>query len=255
MLVTLPNGLLDGVDHFNVAEIDELSGKQQDYLADKELVINNIGHVPKILEDMILSLQTEQGLKWKGEVKDAIWKLPSGDIETVLVKVRENTYGPRFYHQAQCTHEDCGHVNTNLRLDLDKLAIDVYPLEQLRKQKVLTLPKSGLEVELKPIFLKDLFEVIKITSEKTKTMITSVLAISMKRLGAVSPVTAANVAALKMSDIQFLQDNTEDLKLEGSIDTDIEIECDKCKKDFKMKLNVFDPSFFALTKGSPTSST
>lgn len=248
MLVKLPNGLLDGPDHFNVAELDELSGKQQNYLADKELVIGNIGHIPKILEDMILSLQTEQGLKWQGKISEAIWKLPSGDLETILIKVRENTYGPRFYHQAQCTH--CDHVNKNLRLDLDALEIKYFPVAELMKSKVLTLPKAQLEVELKPIFMRDLFDVIKITSGKQDTLVTSILAVSMKRLGDNNKVTSKDVAALKMSDIMYLQEQTDGVVLEGTIDTDIQIECGECKKEFEMKLNVFDPSFFAPTKGS-----
>ena len=255
MLVKLPNGLVDGVDHFNMAELDELRGKQQNYLADKELVIGNIGHIPKILEDMILSLQTEQGLKWQGKISEAIWKLPSGDLETILVKIRENTYGPRFYHQAQCTH--CEKIVKNLRLDLDELAVTYYPLTDLMKAKVLTLPKANLEVELKPIFLKDLFDVIKVTSAKQDKMITSILAISMKRLGTKQKVTSEDVDALSMKDIMFLQEQTDQIVLEGEIDTDVEVTCDnpECKKDFHMKLNVFDPSFFAPTKGSQSSST
>lgn len=247
MLVKLPNGLLDGVDHFNMAEIDELSGKQQNYLADKELVVGNIGHISKILEDMTLSLQTEQGLKWQGKMSEVIWKLPSGDLETILIKIRENTYGPRFYHQGQCNH--CEHVNKDLRLDLDKLEINHYSLEDLKKAKVLTLPKSNLEVELKPIFLRDLFDVIKITSKKTDALITSMIAVSLKRIGTKTKVTSEDVENLKMSDIMFLQEYMDKTPLEGGIDTDIQIECENCHKDFEMKLNVFDPSFFAPTKG------
>src|SRR5579863_3625014 len=104
MLIQLPNGLIDGVDFFNYAEIDELRGKQQNYLANRELIVGNIGHVPKILEDCVLSLQTKEGLKWGGKMADAIEKLPSGDLETLLIKIRENTYGNRFYFEAECPH-------------------------------------------------------------------------------------------------------------------------------------------------------
>ena len=253
MLFKLPNGLIDGADHFNVAEISELTGKQQNYLADKELVVGNLGHVPKILEDMLLNLQTEQGLKWQGKISEAIWKLPSSDLETLLIKIRENTYGPRFYHQAECSH--CQHISKNLRLDLASLEIKYYPLEELKKSKVVTLPKANLEVELKPIFLRDIFDAIKITSGKQDTLVTSVLALSIKRLGTNTKVTSKDVAELSMKDIMYLQEQTDGLLLEGSIDTDIIIDCPACKKEFNMKLNVFDPSFLGPTKGSPTSST
>lgn len=253
MLVKLPNGLVDGMDHFNMVELDELRGKQQNYLADKELVVNNIGHVPKILEDMVLSLQTESGLKWQGKISEAIWKLPSGDLETILVKIRENTYGPRFYHQGECTH--CKHVNKNLRLNLDELEITYMPLSELMKPKVLVLPKSNLEMELKPIFLKDLLGMVKLSTGKQDELITSVIAIVVKRLGTNSKVTAKDINQLSMKDINYIQEQLEVITLEGKIDTDIEIECQGCHQDFTIKLNTFDPSFFVHSKGSLNSNT
>ena len=36
MRVRLPNGFIDGQDYFKFAQIDELRGKQQNYLANRE---------------------------------------------------------------------------------------------------------------------------------------------------------------------------------------------------------------------------
>lgn len=249
MLIQLPNGLLDGADLFNWAEIDELRGKQQNYLVDRELVVENIGHLPKILEDMVLSLQTKEGLQWKGQISDAIYKLPSGDLETILIKVRENTYGPRFYHEGVCPF--CNHVHKNLRLDLDKLELTPMSVEEMLTPKVLSLPKSGTEVELKPAYLSDLFKVLEITKNKKNKLITSILAISIKRLGDKSLVTEEDIAQMSAKDMRFIQQSIESLKMEGSIDTDIETQCTECKKEFKLKLNVYDVSFFDPTRGSP----
>lgn len=248
MLVMLPNGLLDGQDHFNIAEIDELRGKQQNYLVDKELVVGNIGHLPKILADMILSLQTKEGVHWKGDMSEAIYKLPSGDLETILVKVRENTYGPKFYHEAECPH--CQHINKNLRLDLDKLEIKHYPLEQMLTKKVVQLPKANVEVELKPIYLKDLFEVVKITKNKHDALVTSLMAVSIKRIGDNAKIDSSSIEKIAASDLMHLQEEMSKVTLEGSIDTNIQIDCSKCEKEFEIKLNCFDPSFFDHTKGS-----
>lgn len=255
MLIQLPNGLLDGADLFNYAEIDELRGKQQNYLADKELVLGNIGHVPKILCDMVKSLQTKEGMAWKGKIEDAIQKLPSGDLETILIKVRENTYGGRFYFEATCTH--CGTKQKNLRLDLDKLELDVMPAEELIKSKTVELPKSKKEVELKPLYMKDLFEVLKITTTKHDELVTSLLSVSIKRLGDKAPVTKNDVDDLPATDLMHLQEEVKNIKLEGSIDTDIDVTCSNkdCKKDFKMKLNCYDSDFFDPTRGSPNTTT
>jgi hypothetical protein len=260
MLIQLPNGLLDGMDLFNYAEIDELRGKQQNYLADKDLVIGNIGHIPKILEDMVLSFQTKEGFKWNGKISEGIYKLPAGDIETILIKVRENTYGPRFYHEAECTH--CKHINKNLRLDLDKLKLDIMPLEKLTKKKDVVLPKSKMIVELKPAYLKDFFEIVRLThSNKHNTIITSLLSTSIAKLGIpskekegehvwVSPVKNTDIDSIPASDLVHLQEKMREIELEGSIDTDIEVNCSNCSQDFRVKLNPLDPNFFDPTRVS-----
>lgn len=247
MLVTLPNGLLDGPDLFNLAEIDELRGKQQNYLVDRSLVVNNIGHVPKIIEDMLLSLQTQNGIKWQGKISEAIYKLPSGDLETILVKVRENTFGPKFFHEATCSH--CGHINKNLKVDLDTLELDVMSLEDMLKPKVVMLPKLQIEAELKAIYLKDLFEIVKISTSKGDSLITSMLTTSIRRLGDKSPITSKDIENIPVRDLNFLEEKVKEMKIEGNIDTSLQIDCQGCKLEFEARLNCFDPNFFSHSKG------
>ena len=63
MKVQLPNGLIDGSDHFNYVIVDELKGKQQNYLVDRDLIVGNIGHIPKIVEDLHKKYGIEIGYK------------------------------------------------------------------------------------------------------------------------------------------------------------------------------------------------
>jgi hypothetical protein len=255
MLIQLPNGLIDGADHFTHARIDELRGKQQNYLTNKELVSGNIGHVPKILEDIVKSLETKSGIVWQGNIKEAISKLSAGDIETILVKIRENTYGGKYYHEIECPH--CNAKNKDLRVDLDKLELTVMPLEDMmnRAKYTTTLPKSNLEVELKPLYLKDLFDAVKIVTGSQDELITATLAMSIKRLGDKQKVTPKDLEDIAVSDIMFLNEFAEKLTLEGSIDTEVTTDCSSCKKEFTYKLNVYDPSFFFPTKVSKSTST
>lgn len=255
MLIRLPNGLIDGVDHFTHAQIDELRGKQQNYLTNKELVSGNIGHVPKILEDVVKNLQTETGMTWNGDIKDAIQKLSAGDIETILLKIRENTYGAKYYHEAICNH--CDAKNKDLRVDLDKLELTIMPIADMMDNKRYTtmLPKTQMEVELKPLYLKDLFQAIKMISGKQDELITTTLALSIKRLGTKTKVTAQDLEDMPVSDIMFLSEFSEKLVLEGSIDLNMTTDCVECKKEFSYKLNVYDPSFFFPTKAYKSTST
>ncbi len=247
MLIQLPNGLLDGVDLFNYCEIDELRGKQQNYLANAQLVVNNIGHVPKILGDMVLSFQTKEGLRWMGKIEEGLNKIPSGDIETILIKIRENTYGPRFYHEAICTH--CGHHHKQLRLDLDKLELDAIDITHMMEPKKILLPKSQKTVELRPQYMRDIFQAIKIQTEGQDKLITEALKLSIKTIDG-QPASDAEVENIPLSDLYHLNNEAENIKLEGTIDTTIEIECQNCEKDFKVRLNPLRPDFFSPTGGS-----
>lgn len=249
MRIKLPNGYIDGMDHFNIIQIDELRGKQQNYLSDKELVVGNIGHVPKLLEDLIKSLETEAGLPWKGDLKEVIYKLPAGDLETILIRIRQNTYGEKYYHEAECPH--CKHMSKDLRIDLDKLEMQQMPLIELQdsKKRTFLLPKCNQEVELKPLYLKDLFDAVKVATGKQDELVTSTLALSIKRLGEKSKITPKDMNEIPVTDIMKLNEFAETIILEGSIDTDIQTECLNCKKEFSYKLNVYDPSFFFPTKG------
>jgi len=255
MLIRLPNGLIDGADHFTHARIDELRGKQQNYLTNKELVVGNIGHVPRILEDLVKTIETEAGLVWQGNIKDAIQKLPAGDIETMLLKIRENTYGGKYYHEAICTH--CEAKNKDLRVDLDQLELTILPLNEMMNSAkyTTTLPKLKQEVELKPLYLKDLFSAIKMVNGKQDELITTTLALSIKRIGTNSKVTAKDLEEISVSDITHLNEFANSLVLEGYSDLEMTTECTECKKDFTYKLNVYDPSFFFPTKGYKSTST
>lgn len=252
MLVKLPNGLIDGADHFDYVEIGELLGKHQNYLADKELVVGNIGHVDKLVKELVLSLQTKEGLKWQGDKTKIPFILTASDIEMILIKIRENTYGPEFYFNAKCDH--CEHINKDIKIKLSKLDVVKMTTKQLMdvKSRIIKLPKSGLEAELKPLFLKDLFEVIKVTKGDGKKLVTSLSKLSLKRLGDKSPVNESDIGELPARDLMFLQESIKKVKLEGSIDTDITHECTNCSRDFDTKLNAFDPDFFVPSKDTTT---
>jgi len=246
MLIKLPNGLIDGLDHFNYCEIDELRGKHQNYLANRQLVEGNIGHLPLLLKDLIVSLQTKEGIQYKGKIEEVVYKLPSGDLETILIKVREKSFGPRYYFEADCPH--CGANNKNLRVDLSSLELKEQPIEEILKPKTITLSKLQQEVELKPLFLKDLFEVIKIAKNKQDSVITSLVSTSVKRIGTNVNITSSDIDNIPASDIIEIEEAITNNTLEGTIDTNITIECKECNKEFQHKLQVFDASFFFHSK-------
>jgi hypothetical protein len=103
--------------------------------------------------------------------------------------------------------------------------------------------------------MKDLFEAVKLASGKKDELITASLAISIKKLGDKTKVTAKDLEEIPVTDLMHLNDFAEKCKLEGSIDTEVTTDCTSCKKEFNYKLNVYDPTFFSPTKVSKNTST
>lgn len=255
MMITLPNGLLEGQDLFNIATVDELRGKQQNYLANRDLVVGNVGHIPKILTDCVLSLETATGVKWAGKMEDAVQKMSMGDIEALLIKIRENTYGERFYFESDCSH--CQAKNKNLRVNLNELEIKPLSVEEMIDKSRITfqLPKSQKMVEVKPLYIRDIFESLKIVKHKQEELVTSVIALSVRKLGDNDKVTPKDIEELPAMDLMFLKNKLEDFKIEGTIDTMIQTDCTSCGKEFETKLDVFSADFFDPTRASMTTPT
>ena len=52
MIIELPCGILHNDVVYDRVRVKELTGRQQNYLVDMELVTGSLGHVPKILEEL-----------------------------------------------------------------------------------------------------------------------------------------------------------------------------------------------------------
>lgn len=246
MIIELPCGLIkDGVVYDHV-KISEIRGKQQNYLVDTELVTENFGHVPKLLSELVSDFQTKQGLPAGVPASEALWKLPTEDIEVILIKIREATYGPNFAVPTLCLH--CGKEQLK-KLDLRELAIRALP-DKMTRTKVIQLPKSGIEAEVKLLYLKDLFDLYKSIKENKTTLYTATTYLSLARLGDKTTITAADLDTIPVTDIQFIEKTY--LELRGSIDLMITHTCDACGKDYENPLGVLDPNFFGQSQTPST---
>ena len=242
MIIELPCGLLkDGVV-YDMVKVNELRGKQQNYLVDAELTTNNFGHVPKLLSDLLSDFQTKEGMPANIVPSEAIWQIPSEDLEVLLIKIREATYGPNFAMPSICLH--CGKQQLK-KIELNKLEIKKLANKAVRTKK-LTLPKSGKEAEVKLLYLKDLFELYKDVQDKKHELFTSTTFRSLKNLGGKSPITADDLDDLPVTDIQLIVE--EYMNLRGSIDLMITHTCDSCGKEFQNPLGVMDPLFFVQSQ-------
>lgn len=238
MLVELPCGILHGDIVYDRVVVKPLTGRQQNYLIDMDLVAGNIGHLPKLLEDLAVQYQTAEGLPLNMPSKDAIWQIPSEDVELILLKIREATFGSVYALPTVCPH--CSKQQMK-RIDLDKL--DIAKLKDKRvRTKVLALPMSNKEVEVKLIYLKDLFTLFKNFSEKKSSLFTATLAVSVKRIDTKEGITDDDLLDIPAPDLDLIEKAYMELRAE--LDTSITNECDGCEKEYTSRLPVTDPSFF-----------
>lgn len=246
MDIQLPDGIkTDSGLVYDKARIGEITGQQQNYLMDIEALQSGLSHVEKIVSDLVLGFLSQDGSEYKGDLKEAVRsKLSTSDIETILVKIRENTYGPIYYLRASCTK--CGKEN-EMKLDLSTLEVTKSPDEEKGKVLALELPRSKKKIELTLMHLDALHKTYSYcsTPKGKKELVTGMAALMMKSLDGKPNPTSDDVKALPALDLKYI--NTEYEKLGGKIDTTITHECKYCKKDFDTKLNVVDPNFFSPT--------
>ena len=241
MLIELPCGVHHNKTIYDKVIVKALTGRQQNYLIDMELVAGNIGHIPKLLEDLTVQFQTTEGLPLDMAHKDAIWKLPTEDIEFILVKIREETFGPNFALPTSCPH--CGKQQMK-KIELDKIESRKLPDKAVRT-KVIQLPKSGKEAEIKLMYLKDMFTLFKNFSEKKSELYTATVALTVKRIGDKEDITNDDLLDLPATDIKLIEDAYSEIHAEVDIKIINDCENPDCGKEYEVVLPVTDASFFA----------
>jgi hypothetical protein len=246
MMVDLPCGIWHEGTLYDRVRVKEITGRQQNYLIDMELVAANLGHVPKLLEDLASEVMTKDGLALSIPAKDVIWKFSVEDVNVLLLKIREATYGPILALPTVCTH--CENQEMK-RVDLDKLEVTTLKDKKIQTCEV-HLPKSNQKAVVKLLYLKDLFRLYEILREKTSTLYTGSLFLSLAQLGDKKDLTEADIMDLPITDLSLIEKAFDSLR--GSVDTKIINECSKCGKEYSVDLPVMDPSFFVLSQTPST---
>lgn len=227
---------------YDHAEVGEITGRQQNYLMDIKGLQSGLGHVTKMLEDLVIGFYTADGNQFHGSIKSALSRISVADVETLLIKIRENTFGPIYFIKNNCTH--CNHLN-EMKLTLSALEITSTPASEKEVTPSLTLPKSGKTAELKLMGIEELNKSFKIFQKSQAELLTTTAALALKSLDGKQDLTSEDLKPLPVLDIKFINDEYK--KMGGKIDTTITHECKECGKDFDTILNVVDPSFFSLT--------
>jgi hypothetical protein len=245
MEVQLPDGFKSDIGLvYDRARVKEITGEQQNYLMDFEELQQGVYHIRKILEDLVVDFHSRDGNIFQGDKKDALNKISMADAQTLLIRIRECTYGEIFYLRGICNH--CGKEN-EIKLNLKDLVVTSTPDDQKGGILEVELPRSKKKAQLKLMGLDSMqktFDIFKNEKAK-KELVTTMAALSLKSLDGKENPTSDDLKPIPMPDIHFINKKYE--KMGGNIDDNVTHNCKECKKDFDTKLNVVDPNFFSPT--------
>lgn len=236
---TLPNGVNLGGKLYNIIELDEIRGKHQNMLVNPNPK-TPIDFIEPILSDLILDLHNVDSESIFPSVtkKDLVLhKLPIQDIQFILVKIRESSYGKDYHMVLNCTHCE---AKNNAKLDLSALTVS----ERVDKisEAQMVLPKEGLEFRYGHMSLGHLVKMAlqDDKTEVTKHLITTLASFMLTKLGDKTSVQPADIDNLRATDIDYIRDNAPDLP---EIDMKVEHTCTGCGKDFESELPVMVADF------------
>lgn len=241
-----PNGIKIEEKLYNLVEVDEIRGKHQNMLVNPSPK-TPIDHVKPILEDLIIDITSSDNESVFEHVskKDVILhKLPIQDIQFLLVKVREVSYGKDYVMSIQCPHCE---KDSNAKLDLSSL--EVFSRKDKISIEDMKLPKEEVEFRYGHLTLSHLLKmaVEEGTDEFTKSMMTSLTAFMLESLGDNKAVKPTDLDELRGSDLDYIRDNMPTLP---EIDMKVENTCTnpECGKDFEQELPVLAADFLLHTR-------
>ena len=160
--------------------------------------------------------------------------LTAADRIAMLLFLRRVSVGDTYKFEKVCPH--CDRLNNNRQLRLDKLDIKKMKFPAKRRVQV-TLPRSGKEAVLRVLTASGEEAISKLSGTQKDSRSLAIIA-RLERLGG-NPVTANDVLAVKnlpTTDRQYLGRVYN--AIEGAVDTDIEVECLGCKREFTFPLDL-----------------
>jgi len=202
--IKLPNGVLFNGTLYTTAYLDEITGKQQDYLVNTKYK-SPVDHIEHLLMDLLKDLRDDSNTSIFPQVdkKHLITKLLQiEDIQALMIKLREISFGEDyFFDSLKCPH--CGAKN-HAKLMLNHLELKPANLK-LDVERV--LPKSGMSFDYKPMHLSDLKRIGSTQDQLLNNHVTETMLTIVKRLGDNESIKASDVQSLKALDNKFIAEN------------------------------------------------
>jgi len=231
----LPNGVKIDDKHYDIAYLEEMCGKQQNYLINTKYK-SPLDHILPLMDDLLIRIETEEGDELKLPMKEILKShLQIEDLQFLLVKLREITFDEELIiEKKECPH--CQHKQ-DLVIGLDELEI-IQPSED--QSMTVHLPKEDVEAEYRPITFGDLLKYAVDPDRLLNKASTTTICMVLKRIGEETNITEERVESLKAKDIKTIREGSPDYP---HLDTKIIHACKGCGEDFEFELETMVADF------------
>lgn len=199
----------------------------------------------KVMSDII-----EDCMKEKPEIH--VYDMCLGDYQFLLHKLRIVTYGPDYKMEVTCP--ECGSVTESIG-DLESLAVNEWSNDYINDM-LITLPKSGKQIELKFQTPKDLDRISYQAREMRKrTKVNIEYEILFTLMSLIKKVDGKELNSLEMEevcrklplqDVNYLYEHSKELVGKVGLDTSLTVKCSNCGHElvtsFRLTPEFFGPS-------------
>lgn len=238
----LPNGIQHEGKLYKKLQLEEITGKQQNYLINTKYK-SQIDHVERMLGDLIIDLRNDEEeslFKLLPKSEAILQHIHIEDIQFILIKLREISFGGQYFFEAvKCTH--CGEKQAgDVKIDLGTLEI----INATKEPQLEVESPTGKIVRYKPFTLAGLIKAAQNPEHTANAMFTSTLSAVVESIDGVK-ADEKLMEGLKAKDLSFIGQNNPQY---NKIDTEIIHNCSSCNKDFKIDMDLYSPSFFAPSR-------
>lgn len=237
----LPCGYIgaDGVLHTEIA-LRELTGAEEDLLAAKQIT-----PFKKYNELLVRCTQRIGTITDRGQISAAVKGLPIGDRLFLLFAIRRISIGEEYTFEETCPSDIC-QKKQRYTVNLSELEIKAMP-EPKRRVYDAVLP-SGASARFRISTGADEERAMAVESKAEDAALSKGILMRLELLNGAPPELQA-VKEMKWRDRMALREQWN--KVEGGVDTEVDMVCPTCGHEFKKDIEV-TPSFFFPSATSKT---
>jgi hypothetical protein len=229
-IVKLPHGYIQNGTCLDEVEIRAMSGWEEDILSDDKLP-----WIARLKQILCNCIERVGNVTDKEKIKEMVTKFSTEDQTALLVMLRAISVKPVYTYVVSCPS-----CSADIQVDLDLLSLEIKPAQSKGQVIEVNLP-SGRKAKVRHMTVED--------SEKTSNLrlqgesrLSAALWVRLVELDGKKEPTLDDVKGLLFADRVHLRNLYE--QLEGGIESEFPIKCNRCGTTFRDHLDIARLEFF-----------